>query len=105
MAWARLLGLLGLRGPSVVLVCVPRQLFYMPYRKQSSFLNRDIQLLPLSWQVRKTIAAAGYPNLKEFLKVPFHKWQLQVPGLTHQLRREIVYFIYALDLEDFIKAR
>jgi hypothetical protein len=58
----------GLRGPSVVLVCVPPQLFYMPYRKQSSFLTKNIQLLPLSSQVKRTIAAAGYATLKDFLK-------------------------------------
>jgi len=77
----------------------------MPYRKQSSFLTKDIQLLPLSSQVKRMLAAAGYTTLKDFLKIPHDKWQSQVPGLTAQLRREIMFFLCALDLEEFIKMK
>ena len=103
MAWARLQEKVGLRGPSETLVRVPRQFIFMPYKKQHPFLTQDIQLLPLSTRVKKLMAAAGFSTLKEFLKLPHHQWESHVPGLTARYRKEIVFFLFKMELNSYLK--
>ena len=102
-AWALLLGKLGLRRPSETMVCVPRQFIFMPYRRQHPFLTLDIQLLPLPIRVKKLMTAAGFSTLKEFLKLPHHQWESHVPGLTARYRKEIVFFLFKIELNSYLK--
>jgi|GEM_PF-2685064 len=78
-------------------------IYFMPYKKQHPFLTLDIQLLPLSARVKKLMAAAGFSTLKEFLKLPHHQWESHVPGLTARYRKEIVFFLFKMELNSYLK--
>ena len=75
----------------------------MPNKKQPPFLTQDIQLVPLPASVKKLLGDAGFRTLKDFLKLPYYKWESSVPGLTASYRKQIVTFLFNVKLQDHMK--
>jgi len=49
------------------------------------------------------MTAAGFSTLKEFLNLPHHQWESHVPGLTARYRKEIVFFLFKMELNSYLK--
>jgi len=71
--------------------------------KQHPLLTKDIQLLPFSLRMKMLFAKAGIKTLKEWLKIPQHKWRQHIKGLTHGQWRKIIRFVLWHDLIDYLK--
>jgi len=53
--------------------------------------------------MKMLFAKAGIKTLKEWLKIPQHKWRQHIKGLTHGQWRKIIRFVLWHDLIDYLK--
>ena len=69
----------------------------------NNLLLEKIELLPLTAGLKNILLKNNIANLEQLLQIEVHQWHKDFSGFTYHHQHEIVSFIDANNLGDFLK--
>jgi len=91
--------MLGLRGPSVTVACVPRHFFMGNNEKP---LLQKIEDLPLSEDLKNILRKNKIIDLEQLLNIKVFNWHKNFPEFTYHHQHEIVSYMQQNNLMEYL---
>ena len=102
MAWAQFICGEGPPGSSVAVIMCSTSIFFMQTDKQI-LLQQRIEALPFSKELIELCTNNNIATLENLLDIEIHKWHKLFIGFSYHHQHEIVSYLQAHDLEEFIR--